>query len=181
MPSNVYFKGRGIKITDSEVQIGRNSYSKTDITSATVEEKLMPTGQRIWGVVVGLVLSMIVAIVPRDAVICGAPLAFLGLAILISSAIGTKSYVLKVGTPDGEVIAFAAANQGQVRKVQNAFEAFVIQARPAITPESMPMPLRSASLEASNSAADQATPPALPTIADPDVLAAVERLTKGRG
>lgn len=127
MPSNVYFKGRGIKITDSEVQIGRNSYARADITSATVETKPMPTGQRIGGVVIGLVLCMIVAILPRDAVYCGAPLAALGLGILISSALGTKTYALKVGTPDGEVTALTAANQRQVRKLQDVFVQHVIR------------------------------------------------------
>lgn len=129
MSDRTQFRGQGIKITDAEVQIGRNSYGKEDITSATVEQKPMPTGQRIGTVVAGLVLCMIVAVLPRDAVFCGAPLAILGLAFFFSGAIGTKSYVLKVGTPDGEVAAFTSANQGQVRKMQQALEQYVLQAR----------------------------------------------------
>ena len=129
MTDNTLFKGQGIKITDTEVKIGRNSYRKESITSVTVEEKPMPAGQRIGGVVVGLVLCLIVAVLPRDAVTCGAPLAFFGLAILISSAIGTKTYALNVGTTDGEVAAFTFANQSQVRKMEQALEQYVIQAR----------------------------------------------------
>ena len=186
MPGSVLFKGQGIKITDAGVQIGRNSYRKEDITSVMVEEKPMPAGQRIGGVVVGLVLCMIVAILPRDAVTCGAPLALFGLAILISSAIGTKTYALKVGTTNGEVTAFTSANQGQVRKMERALEQHVLQARqgssdqPGTTPEIVHMPPRSPGLEASSSSADQATP-ALPAITDPEVLAAVERRTKDLG
>lgn len=124
------FKGQGIKITDSGVQIGRNSYPRESITSATVAEKPMSIGQRIGAVVAGLVLCVIVAVLPRDAVFCGAPLAILGLAFLFSGAVGTKSYVLKVETPGGEVAAFTSANQGQVRKMQQALEQYVFQARP---------------------------------------------------
>lgn len=128
MSDYIQFKGQGIKITDSGVQIGRNSYPRESITSATVAEKPMSIGQRIGAVVAGLVLCVIVAVLPRDAVFCGAPLAILGLAFLFSGAVGTKSYVLNVGTTDGEITVLTSTTQGKVRKVQRALEQYVIQA-----------------------------------------------------
>ena len=129
MADAVYFKGQGIKITDAEVLIGRNSYARSDIQSVTVEEKPMSGGQRIGTLVVGLVMLVIVGVLPREAVFCGAPLSILALFALYSAAVGTKTYVLKVGTPGGEVMVLSTTNQGQVRKAEQALEEVVSQAR----------------------------------------------------
>lgn len=129
MASTVHFRGQGVKITDSEVLIGRHPYARSDIQSVTVEERPMSTSQRITALVVGLVMLVIVGILPREAVYCDAPLTILALVAFYSAVVGTKTYILKVGTPDGEVLALSTTNQGQMRKAQEALERLVIQAR----------------------------------------------------
>lgn len=129
MASDVLFKGQGIKITDSEVQIGRDLYHKEDITSVTVEEVPMSAGMRIGIAALGCVILLFGSSLWRNGMLCAAPLAFLALVFFYAAATGPTTYRLKLSTPNGEQVILNTNNQGQVRKVQQALEQYVLQAR----------------------------------------------------
>lgn len=127
MASNVYFKGSGLKITDTAVQIKGTSYAKNDIELVSVEHRPISSGQRIGAAVVGFVLLMMIAVMPQDAAYCGAPLAIIGLASIGSAIFGVKTHTLKIKTLAGEVTALITTNQRQADKAKDALERYLSQ------------------------------------------------------